>query len=79
MGCPFGAGDCGFGEAVEPGLHVNPVKFDGINIGMGYGVGSPILPFLSLSASLKALSVMPRRDDLACMGKDLTPCVRWER
>jgi len=34
----------------------------------------PHFPFLGLSVALKALSVMPRRGDLACMGKDLTPC-----
>ena len=37
----------------------------------------PHLPFLGLSVELKALSVMPRCDDLACWEKDLIPCVRW--
>ena len=33
------------------------------------------MPFLGLSVALKALSAMPRCGDLACVEKDLTPCV----
>ena len=34
MGCPFGAYAWGGREAVETGLHFNPVEFDGIKPGV---------------------------------------------
>ena len=34
MGCPFGACEGGVDKAVEPGLHSNPVEFDGIKTGV---------------------------------------------
>ena len=32
--CSFGVGECGIGKAIDPGLHSNPVKFDGIKPGV---------------------------------------------